>query len=208
MGVKVALKGVRLTFPELWEPKEFKTGDGRFRYSASFLIEPGSENDKKIRAAIVEAATEAFGEKGKAKIKQLAGDSGKFCYQDGDLKEYDGFAGNWCLATHRRASDGVPAIVGRKGKLDVLTVKSGKPYAGCYVNASVEIYVQKGEFPGFRGSFSGMQFVEDGDAFSGNVANADDFEALDEPEDDGDFGDMDSAGAERAASEEADDDGF
>lgn len=212
MGVKVKLTKARLSFPELWEATQFEAGKGKHRYDASFLVEPGSENDKEIRAAIKEAANEAWGEKAKAKVKQLAGDSGKFCYQDGDLKEYDGYAGNWCLTTHRNQDQGAPAIVGRGGKNDVLTAASGKPYAGCYVNATVEIWAQKGQYPGMRATLIGVQFVEDGDAFAGTPASADDFDQLDASEDDDDdFGSVDETEVvdpEGGNDNPDDDDGF
>ena len=211
MGVKVKLSKVRLTFPVLWEPKEYTPGDGKPRYSASFLVGPGSENDRAIRKAILEVATEsANGDKEKAKkiVKSISGDSGKFCYQDGDLKEYDGYAGNWCLASHRRAGDGPPALVGRGGPKDVLTAADGLLVSGYYVNATVEIYYQTNKFPGVRATTMGIQFVEKGDvlAGSGTPADASEFEKLDAGGDD-DFGDMDGTEGTGADAAE-DDDGF
>lgn len=52
MTQKIKLAGVRLSFPDLFKAVEFKTGDGKPRFNASFLVDPGSENDKKIKAAI------------------------------------------------------------------------------------------------------------------------------------------------------------
>ena len=61
--MKLKLKNVRLSFPDLFEAKDFEAGDGKARYSASFLVEPGSDNDKAIEAALVEATNGKFGEK-------------------------------------------------------------------------------------------------------------------------------------------------
>lgn len=181
--MKVKLKKVRLSFPDLWTATEFKIGDGKPRFNATFLIEPGSDNDKAIRDAIREAAKETFGAKWEAILKSLEGNSNKFAYLDGNLKDYDGYEGMMYLACHTKTK---PYICDRDPNV-VLAADSGKPYAGCYVNATVDIYAQKGENQGVRASFSGVQFAADGDAFSaGRPATADDFDTVE----DGAGGDM------------------
>lgn len=178
--MQVKLKHVRLSFPDLWVPVEFKTGDGKPRFNATFLIEPGSENDKAIRAAITEAAKETFGAKWQALLKSLEGNSNKYAYLDGNTREYDGYEGMMYLACHAKAR---PYICDRNPET-VLAADSGRPYAGCYVNAQVDIYAQKGENTGIRASFTGVQFAADGDAFSaGKPATANDFETLEEGSD-------------------------
>lgn len=175
--MKVKLTKVRLSFPDLFEAVEFKTGDGKPRYNATFLIEPGSANDKAIRAAIEHEAKETYGAKYAAILKGLENNANKYCYLDGNTKEYDGYADLWFLACHRRAADGAPTIIDRDRS--PLGANSGKPYGGCYVNAIVDIYAQKGENQGIRASFSGVQFDSDGQAFSGaRPASADEFEEL------------------------------
>lgn len=175
--MKVKLKKVRLSFPNLWEPKEFKTGDGKPRFDATFLIEPGSENDKAIKAAILDAAKETYGAKWQATLKSLEGNSNKYAYLDGNLKDYDGYEGMMYLACHSKAR---PYICDRDPNV-ALAADSGRPYAGCYVNATVEIYAQKGENQGIRASFTGVQFAADGDAFSaGKPASPEDFDTVEE----------------------------
>lgn len=182
------INNVRLSFPNIWKPVEFKPGDGRPRFDATFLVEPGSENDKKIRAAIEAAGKEVFADKWDKIKKGFEGNSNKYCYPDGDTKEYDGYEGMMYLSCHSKTK---PAIYDRSpkkpdGTANLLTEEDGRPYSGCYVNATVEIYVQKGENPGVRGSFTGIQFARDGEAFSsGRPAVADDFEDLggDTPDD-------------------------
>lgn len=181
---KLKLTDVRLSFPDLWEPVEYQAGDGKPRYNASFLIEPKSENDKKIRAAIAEAAKEEWGAKADKLVESFKGNANKYCYLDGDLKDYDGYAGMMVLSSHRRAKDGPVgvysnAIDPQTGKVAILPNGCGRPYAGCYVNASVEIYAQKGENAGVRCGLVAVQFVRDGDAFSGSKPpSPDDFEPL------------------------------
>jgi hypothetical protein len=181
--MKVVLKDVRLSFPDLFVPQIYKgKTDSKPRYSASFLVEPGSENDKKIRAAIKDAATESYGAKAAAQLKAMENNSNKYCYMDGDLKDYDGYAGMMALSSHRNADQGAPKVVDRNKEVE-LKAADGKPYAGCYVNASVEIYAQKGEYPGIRASLIAVQFSKDGDAFAGTPATAEDFDDLAVPED-------------------------
>jgi hypothetical protein len=177
--MKVILKNVRLAFPEIFEPVD-KFDSGNKRYSATPLVVPGSENDKAIRAAIQKEAQEKWGAKAPAMLKSLEGNSNKYCYQDGALKadKYQGFEGMWALSANRNEEQGVVVVV------DVnrapLTKESGKPYAGCYVNMSVDIWAQIGQYPGIRCTLNGVQFVADGDAFAGAPATADDFDDLGE----------------------------
>lgn len=183
MGIKVKLEKVRLSFPELFKAKEFKIGDGKPRFSAAFLVKPGSDNDKRIRQAIADAAKETWADKAAKTLKSFEGQKNQYCYTDGDLREFDGYAGNWVLASHSKTR---PTVIDRdRAPLDA---ESGKPYAGCYVNAIVEIYGQTGENPGIRASVSGVQFHSDGDAFGGGrPASAEDFDDLSEGSDDDDL---------------------
>jgi len=61
-----------------------------------------------------------------------------------------------------------------------LIAADGRPYAGCYVNAVVEIWAQDNKYGrGLRAALKGVQFVKDGDAFSGGgTASPDDFADL------------------------------
>lgn len=177
MTTKVKLVNVRLSFPDLFEAKEYKPGDGKPRYSAAFIIAPGSENDKAIRAAILAEAKTTWEKKGESTLKAIENNPNKFCYMSGDLKEYDGYAGNMILSSHRKASSGRPLVIDQQK--NPLVVEDGKPYAGCYVNATVEIYGQKGENFGMRCGLLAVQFAGDGDAFSaGTKPSTDDFDDI------------------------------
>ena len=179
MSKKLQLKDVRLSFPDLFTAVEFKTGDGKPRFNANFLIPKGSDNDKLIRKAIKEEADEALGKKADGLLAQWAPQSNKYAYADGDLKEYEGYAGNMVLSAHAKAR---PLVIDKDKS--ILTPADGKPYSGCYVNAIVDIYIQSGENPGVRCGFSGIQFFRDGDAFAGGrPASLDEFEAIDEGSD-------------------------
>jgi hypothetical protein len=70
-----------------------------------------------------------------------------------------------------------------------LSVGSGKPYAGCYVNASVEVWVQDNQWgKRVNCTLRGVQFLRDGDAFGGGApASADEFDTVTEGADASDF---------------------
>lgn len=178
----IMIKNVRLSFPDLFHAVEFKAGDGKPRWNATFLVEPGSENDKNIKRAIAAEAKEVWGAKAEQTLKSCEGQVNKYCYIDGDTKEYDGYAGHMYLAAHRAAKtkggapNSRPQIIDRDKS--PLTAEDGKPYAGCYVNAKVSIYCQKGENAGVRASFSAVQFLRDGDAFSAGAPSTDEFDDL------------------------------
>lgn len=174
--MKVILQNVRLSFPDLFIAKKFKSREGKPRYSASFLIEKGSENDKLVNDAIKAAAAEEWTDKAEKQLKLLAGQSGKFCYLDGDLKEYDGYEGMMVLSAHRNGDEVPPAIVDRAKQ--PLKIESGKPYAGCYVNAIVDIWAQTGDYPGIRAKLNVVQFVADGEPFSRSTPTTDDLPDL------------------------------
>lgn len=175
----------RLSFPDLWDATEFKPGDGKPRWNATFLVEPGSASDKAIRAAMKKAAIAVYADKADAALKKFEGQKNQCCYLSGDTRDYDGYAGMMALSAHRPAktkngsASSRPAIIDRD--TSPLAAEDGKPYAGCYVKAKVGVYCQAGENPGVRASFSVVQFVRDGDAFAGSAPSVDGFEDLGAP---------------------------
>lgn len=183
--MKVVLQNVILRFADVFKAEEFKAGDGRPRFTASFLVEPGSENDKNINEAIKAAAKEAWADKADKMLKTMSGQKTQYCYRDGDTLTYDGCEGMMFLAAARAAKQGAPKIVDR-AKQDI-TQESGKLYPGCTVNAIVDVWAQSGDNPGIRCTLSTVQFVKDGEAFSGSVPSTDELPDLSEDLEDDDL---------------------
>lgn len=174
--MKVKLKKVRLSFPDIFESVEYEKGDGKPRFNATFLIEPGSENDQAITEAIKNAANEKLGAKAVKFLVAIQGNRSKMAYTDGDLVSYDGYEGMWSLAAHSKTK---PTVLDKDGT--ILGADAGRPYAGCYVHALVDIYCQGAPNAGIRAAFTGIKFVADGDAFAGSApAKAEDFDDLSE----------------------------
>lgn len=189
MSTKVKLLNVRLFFPDLFEAVEFKPGDGKPRFNATFGI---PKTDKAqlalIEAAVQAEATEGWKAKGAAQVTAMRGNSNKFCLSDGDAKTYEGAEGLMLLSAHRKKDAGRPYVIDRQK--NPLTAEDGKIYSGCYVNCTVEIWPQvKGEgAPGMRCGLLGVQFSKDGDAFSGaSKASPEDFDDLGEGTEDEDL---------------------
>lgn len=184
----IIIKDVRLSFPDLEEPVEYEKGDGKPRWNASFLVVPGSQNDKIIRQAIIAETEAAFAKVGKSKaeaaqfLEMVEKNTQKNAYYSGDLKKYDGYAGMMCLSTHRpgliKGRQNSRPIIIDADKSPLIPSRDRKPFAGCYVNAKVSIYVQSSGNTGVRASFSVVQFNREGPAFSAATPTADEFDAV------------------------------
>lgn len=187
--MKVVIEDVRLSFPDLFEPKSF--GEGKPAYSAKFIIDPKSPAVKKIEAAIAEVAKEKWGEKADG-VLEIINEDKKSAFVKGPYKNkktgdvYDGFQGMYHLNARTGSDKPAPKTFDR-AKREV-SARDGVFYAGCYVDAVVDIYAQDHPQYGRRINCGllGVRFVRDGDAFSGGGgASADDFADL-EPSTDGD----------------------
>ena len=167
--MKVMLNNVRLAFPQLFEAKQVN-GEGDPAFSAAFLIEPGSANVKAVEAAIAAAAQEKFGAKALDVLAQMR-KADKTCLHDGNNKpDLDGYADMLYVSARTKAR---PLVLGQDKS--PLTVADGKPYGGCYVNASLDIWAQDNKFgKRINAQLRGVQFVRDGESFAGGGAASED----------------------------------
>jgi hypothetical protein len=193
MGTIVQLKHVRIAFiDELFTPGQYE-GKGDFRHTATLIVEPGTANDKAIQAAIEKEALGAWGKKASAMLEDLRGDKKAFSYtknkknQQGDI--YEGFEGMYALAGVRKQKDGAPLFLHNvkdpaTGKAQRLNGSEGVIYAGCYVNAKVEMWAQVGKYNGIRCGLLGVQYDAPGDSFGGASRPTDEgFDSLDAEDD-------------------------
>lgn len=208
--MEVKLKKVRLSFPDLFEPVQYE-GKGPFKYRSSFLFEPKSVTEKELRAAMEAVAKEEWNDKYKQILANADDDSKLRFLVDGNKKTYDGYE-NMMAITATRAQDkkrplildqapwkkisgGEDVIIWKKGDpvedriANTLQQTSGKPYAGCYVNAVVDLWAQNNKHgKTIRAQLVSIQFDSDGDAFGAGTAKGDpdDFEDLSDAGDDDD----------------------
>jgi Protein of unknown function (DUF2815) len=172
--MKLKLNNVRLAFPVLFEAKTVN-GEGKPAFSASFLIDPTDPQVKELNAAIDQVANDKWGAKAAAVLKQMRA-TDKVALHDGDLKSnYDGFAGNLYVSARSTTR---PLVI--DNDKSPLTEQDGKPYAGCYVNASIELWAQDNNYgKRVNASLRGVQFLRDDDAFAGGgAASEDEFEDI------------------------------
>ena len=174
MGQQVRLNSVRLGYSQLFTATESETYKNGKKYSATFLVEKGSENDKKIQAIMASlVAADAMD----------ADDFEDPSYYDGDnhkkMKKYESNHGHMVLRSSRAEKQGKP------GTYDQVPQEVMDPstfYAGCVVNADVDIYV--GKKGGTRICFCPvqLQFVSDGERI-GTQEEINPFEAVEGAED-------------------------
>lgn len=171
---RIKLRNVRLAFPALFEAKTVN-GEGAPAFSGAFILPKNHPQVKEINATIETVAKAKWGPKAEAILKQARA-ADKVALHDGDAKsEYDGFAGNLYISARNKSR---PLVVD-KDKTP-LGQADGKPYAGCYVIASLEFWAQDNNYgKRINASLRGVQFFADGDAFAGGgAASEDEFDDL------------------------------
>lgn len=166
----IKLTNVRLSYPNLFVAKSQEEGKEP-KYSASFLL------DKKAHAALIakiektieRVALDEF--KKKVKLNRT-------CIRDGNEKEdKEGYGDEVMFIPASNTKR--PVVVDRD--LTPLTADDSKPYAGCYVNATIRLfaYDHKTGGKGVSASLRAIQFVKDGESFGAGPVNAEDeFEAV------------------------------
>lgn len=175
---RVLLKNVRLAFPNLWEPTTV-AGEGKPRFSATLLMPADHPQLEELRAKVDAVGKEKWRDKATATLSGLY-KTGKVALHDGDEKaQYDGFPGNFFVASASQET-APPTVIDRDRT--PLNQRSGRPYAGCYVNASLEFWAQDNQWgKRINCTLRGIQFYADGDSFSaGHPADADEFEEVTE----------------------------
>lgn len=174
--MKIKLKNVRAAFVEVFEAKQVN-GEGKPAFSGTFLIDPKDPQVAMIETAATEVARAKWGVKADGVIKAIKA-TDKWALHDGDIKsQYQGFEG----MVYVNARNPVRPLVLDRDK-SPLTEHDGKPYAGCYVNVSLELWAQDNSYgKRVNASLGGIQFVRDGDRFAGgSSADESDFDELED----------------------------
>lgn len=170
---KIKLHNVRLSFPSLFRKAVFSGEETKFE--ATFLLDKDTQADKiaEIDTLIKNMIKDAL--EG-AKLPAY-----KVCLRDGDEVDYAGYAGHMSIkaSTAKR-----PLVLDRDRS--PLTEDDNRLYAGCYVNAMIELWVQDNQWgKRINANLLGVQFFKDGEPFSdGATASVDDFEVFETDDED------------------------
>ena len=166
---KIILKNVRVSFPSLFKKGSFNGEETK--YEATFLLnkEEHADSIAEIKAQIADLV--------KVNLKGAKVPADKLCLRDGDEVEYDGYAGCYSIkcSTKKR-----PIVIDRDRS--PLTEDDNKPYGGCYVNASIDFWVQNNAYgKRVNSTLLAVQFAKDGAPFAdGSTGDVNDFDMLDD----------------------------
>ena len=167
---KIKLQNVRLSFPSLFK-KAMYNGD-ETKFEATFLIPKDSPIVAEIKKAVAD--------KIKTDLKGAKLGADRICFKDGDEIDYDGYAG--CMSI--KAGNSKRPLVIDNDKTP-LSEDDNRVYAGCYVNAVIELWAQDNGFgKRINANLLGVQFFKDGEPFGDGVsASVDDFDAFGDDDD-------------------------
>lgn len=182
-GPKIVIKRARLAFADaIFEAKSVNGGQPQF--GCTLILPPASDDVAAVRAEEERIAKEHWADKAPQMLEMIRAANGQ-ALKPGALKaKFDGFQGNYFISTNAKTR---PTLVDRNGTQ--LTAQDGRLYSGCYVLAHISLWTQDNQFgQKINANLLGLQFLEDGDAFSGGAApsSVDEFANLDA----GDGGDL------------------
>lgn len=166
----IKLENVRLSFPHLFQPHAMEEGQEK-KYGASFIMDNDAHGKllDKIESTIERLALDHWKKKMHFKT----------CLRDGNEKpNMDGYGDGVMFITASRKTR--PAVVDRA--INPLTEEDGVIYAGCYVNATLRLWVQDNKWgKRVNAELRAVQFVKDGESFGAGPVDAEtEFESIDE----------------------------
>ena len=165
--MQIKLKNVRLSFPSLFRKAVFN-GD-ETKYEATFLINKSDPIVKEIQSEINRLIKEDL------KGSKLAED--RICFKDGDDIEYEGYKGCYSI---KAANKKRPMVIDRDRT--PLSEDDNRIYAGCYVNAIIELWVQNNAYgKRINANLHGVQFFSEGEPFGNSpIIGEDAFDSFDD----------------------------
>ncbi len=168
---KIQLKAVRLSFPSLFQPSSFG-GESTDKYEATFVLDKKEHAEviKQIQTAADALMKEAF----KGKIP-----ADKVCLKDGDDMARPEFEGKMTIKALTKKR---PLVINRNKS--PITEDDNIVYAGCYVNAIVNLWAQNNQYgKRINAQLDGVQFCRDGEPFGDSGISAEAFDVFGEEDD-------------------------
>ena len=172
----IKLGNARLSYPSLFREKKFAPTDAKGSYSATFIL------DKKTQAKEIAAIKAAIDSITREVFKGKPVGNNRVCLHDGSEKEgTDGYGEGIMYVSAR--TDKRPQVVNRD--LTPLTEEDGKPYAGCYVNATIELWAQDNQYgKRINAKLRAVQFAKEGKPFGeGTIDVSKEFEPIADDDD-------------------------
>ncbi len=182
MSEIIMLTNTRLSFPQLVEPKAFMEG-GAKKYSADLIIDPASDDWKKVMTQVMKVAQEKWNDQAQQILQFVQSDRKLRCYGMGQekvnsktLQVYEGYMGMAYLTT---SNANMPQMIETSGKAVDPTntmayqALARKLYGGARVNAAVKIWPQQNQFGrGIRCELVALQFSKDDTPFGDAAPDA------------------------------------
>jgi len=172
---RLVLQEVRLSYPSLFKKAVFDGNETKFE--ATFIL------DKDKHKTEIEALKEMVNNVVKdAKLRKVP--AHKIALKDGDEEGKEEYKNAYTL---KCSSNKRPQVFDRDKT--PLVEEDGRPYAGCYVNAIVDLWGQNNSYgKRINGNFYAVQFAKDGEAFGVGAEDfSDQFDEIEDIESDGDF---------------------
>lgn len=178
-GKVLKIKNVRLAFTKnLFVVGSYKDGPGKKKFRAKFIIPPDHPQIGDIVAELRRLAEEEWKDRSKAILAAIKDNDQKMAFLNGDLKQWEGFAGNYYIsAANEQKPLYLRANPGTKEHPNLITQESGELYSGCYVVAHLSFWTWNQPAPQINCNLLGVQFYRPGEAFSGSggVASTSEF---------------------------------
>jgi hypothetical protein len=182
MSEIIFLSGVRLSFPQLVEPRS-SVENGVKKFSADFLMPMTHPGVQQFGAEYTKSAVDKWKEHAQSVMAIIQGDRKLRCFGQGNekvngktFKPYDGYADMFYISANK---DQMPQMIQADGSAVDATntmayqALARKLYGGCYVNAAVRPWLQENKHGrGVRCELIAIQFANDGEAFGEAVADA------------------------------------
>lgn len=165
----------RTAFPQLVTPKASAAG-GQAKYAVDIIIDPQSEDWKKVMTAVQAVAVAKWGQDAAQVLQMINSDKRLRCYGGGNekvsqktLKPYAGYEGMAYISANNAEK---PNLIDGEGKpIDANNAlayqnEARKIYGGCYVNICLKLWPQQNQHGrGIRCELVAIQFARDGERF-------------------------------------------
>lgn len=177
MSNTIMIKNVRCSFPHFFKRPIINGDEGA--YGCTLLLDP--EEHAKVLAKIESTINATLKEKFKG--KKLPAE--KICLRDGDDNLRDEYEGYKTLSANAREK---PVVISGNGQTRITDPEDSKIYAGCRVNAKVDIWFQNNQWgKRVNATLLGIQFAGDDTPLATHVSEEEAMEGFAEEEDDDDL---------------------